>query len=76
MQPKIQPHAPVSPLDQDASCLKISDDGHAIFIEECYRMRRATFDQEPVKEEPLSTDRDDPAYWRDSGPRFAVRIDL
>jgi len=28
MQPKIQPDAPDSPLDQDASCLKISDDGH------------------------------------------------
>ena len=55
-----------------------SDDtvSYAIFIEECYRMRRATFDQEPVKEEPPPTERDDPAYWRDSGPRFAVRIDL
>jgi hypothetical protein len=55
-----------------------SDDtvSYAIFIEECYRMRRATFDQEPVKEEPPFTERDDPAYWRDSGPRFAVRIDL
>ena len=27
MQPKIKPDAPDSPLDQDASCLKISDDG-------------------------------------------------
>jgi len=55
-----------------------SDDtvSYAIFIEECYRMRRATFDQEPVMEEPPPTERDDPAYWRDSGPRFAVRIDL
>jgi len=49
---------------------------YAIFVEECYRMRRATFDQEPVREEPFFTERDDPAYWRDSGPRFAVRIDL
>ena len=55
-----------------------SDDtvSYAIFIEECYRMRRATFDEEPIKEEPPFTERDDPAYWRDSGPRFAVRIDL
>jgi hypothetical protein len=55
-----------------------SDDrvSYAIFLEECYRMRRATFDEEPVREEPLPTERDDPAYWRDSGPRFAVRIDL
>jgi hypothetical protein len=30
LQPKIQPHAPVSPLDQNASCLKISDDGHSV----------------------------------------------
>ena len=29
MQPKIKPDAPDSPLDQDASCLKISDDGHS-----------------------------------------------
>jgi hypothetical protein len=29
MQPKIQPDAPDSPLDQDASCLKISDDGQS-----------------------------------------------
>jgi hypothetical protein len=49
---------------------------YAIYIEECYRMRRATFDQEPVRDEPPATERDDPAYWRDSGPRFAVRIDL
>jgi hypothetical protein len=49
---------------------------YAIFIEECYRMRRATFDEEPVTEEPDATQRDDPAYWCDSGPRFAVRIDL
>jgi hypothetical protein len=27
MQPKIKPDAPDSPLDQDASYLKISDDG-------------------------------------------------
>src|SRR5271169_335435 len=26
-QPKIKPHAPDHPLDQEASCLKISDDG-------------------------------------------------
>jgi len=32
MQPKIQPDAPDSPLDQDASCLKISDDGQPILI--------------------------------------------
>jgi hypothetical protein len=47
---------------------------YAIFIEKCYRMRRATFDQEPVKQEPPHTD--DLTYWRDSGPRFAVRIDF
>jgi hypothetical protein len=28
MQPKIKPHAPDSPLDQDASCPENSDDGH------------------------------------------------
>jgi hypothetical protein len=61
--------------------LPAKDDGddtvqYAIFIEECYRMRRATFDMEPIVQEPESTQRDDPAYWRDSGPRFAVRIDL
>ncbi|WP_076860161.1 hypothetical protein [Bradyrhizobium mercantei] len=49
---------------------------YAVFIEECYRMRRATFDEEPVKDEPDPTQRNDPTYWRDSGPRFAVRIDL
>jgi hypothetical protein len=55
-----------------------SDDAveYAIFIEEYYRMRRATFDEEPVTEEPPATERDDPAYWRNSGPRFAVRLDL
>jgi hypothetical protein len=30
MQPKIKPYAPDSPLDQDASRLENSDDGHFV----------------------------------------------
>jgi hypothetical protein len=36
MQPKIKPHAPDSPLDQDASCLENSDDGHSSIDHLCF----------------------------------------
>src|ERR1700688_2571449 len=40
MQPKIKPDAPDSPLDQDASCLKISDDGQPWGSVKCFGQMR------------------------------------
>ncbi len=50
---------------------------YAVLLEEAYVMPRSTFDKEPMADVPdADKGMTDPSLWQESGPRFAVRLEI